>query len=180
MRIKILTLLIVFLIIFSINAKGEKKGILVINSHSNENDDLQININTSNLNRENKDSLILNPKITFTKNCGQIENEEIFFYDQNNRIWFTNDGIWYEFREEITINKQQVQIEAPVSKFIDDPYPTPTEYKRLIIKQEFSNANDVIPRGIRKLDYFSNFFYGNVSKNWIVNVPIYQDIFYEN
>jgi hypothetical protein len=56
----------------------------------------------------------------------------------------------------------------------------PRKYKRVILKQEFVGANQVRPVGRERLSWNSNFFYGNDSSKWCVDVPNYNEIYYEN
>ena len=57
---------------------------------------------------------------------------------------------------------------------------TTSEYRRVILKQEFIGANNVIPKGRERLGWNSNFFYGNNSSNWCTNVPNFSEIWFEN
>ncbi len=120
----------------------------------------------------------------FTANLGQLENEEVIFYAQNNAMWFTADGVWFELREytdskgqgsefrsqgEVRVTPQNYQNPSPIHK-----------YKRVILKQEFIGANQVQPVGRERLSWNSNFFYGNDSSKWCTNVPNYAEVWYEN
>ena len=129
--------------------------------------------------------LLANTPQAFTENRGQLENDDVRFYAQGGGIWFTDDGVWFELREEITKNSRESSVESqepdelfdPVSKF--EP-PEPMKYKRTILKQEFVAANQVRSHGRNPLDHYSNFFYGNNSSKWKIEVPNYHEIYYEN
>jgi len=118
----------------------------------------------------------------FTKNNGQIENEEIRYYLQDGRIWFTNEGVWFELREYNEPSSQLLALRSqgnfdPVSQF----HPSkPMKYRRVLLKQEFVGSNDIRPVGREKLNWNCNFFYGNNSSIWCTNVPNYAEIWYEN
>ncbi len=175
MQIKLFSILIIIILVFSINTNGTK---LASNPYESEPINLYIgndlDKNTNSIKNQNRISLS-NSQIIFTENSGQLKNEEIKFYDQNNRIWFTNDGIWYEFHENIK-TEPGIIFEPFSESIIQDNF----SYRRVIIKQEFVGANDVVLKGNKKLDSYSNYFYGNNSKNWITNVPNFQEVYYPN
>jgi hypothetical protein len=58
--------------------------------------------------------------------------------------------------------------------------PSTNEYKRVILKQEFVNANEVKLVCRERLSWNSNFFYGNISEDWCTDVPNYAEVWYEN
>ena len=111
----------------------------------------------------------------FTENRGQLENNEVRFYDQDGAIWFTDDGVWFELREYAETRDQGDS--NPLKGFKP---PEPMEYKRVILKQEFVGANHVQPVGRERLSWNSNFFYGNDSSKWCPGVPNYAEIWFEN
>ena len=129
--------------------------------------------------------LLANTPQAFTANRGQLENDDVQFYIQGGGLWFTDDGVWFELREEITKNSRESSVESqepdelfdPVSKF--EP-PEPMKYKRTILKQEFVGTNLIRPVGIEQQDWCSNFFYGNDSSKWCTEVPNFKVIFYKN
>jgi hypothetical protein len=112
----------------------------------------------------------------FTKNCGQIQNQDIKFYTQNSDLWFTNDGIWFEIREKVQASNDQLDNPTDYENEIEDFEPIP--YKRIILKKSFIGANKVMPEGKQRLDYSSNFFYGNDSSKWKTDVLTYNEIYY--
>ncbi len=142
----------------------------------------------------------------FTENCGQLSNDDIRFYAQDNSVWFTDDGVWFELREyaeprgqvsEVRSQEPQthtlpnsqtpplIHSQTPPLPNSQNSYnsriPTTThQYKRVILKQEFSEANDVRPVGVKRLSWNNNYFYGNDSSKWCTDVPNYQDIIYKN
>jgi hypothetical protein len=119
----------------------------------------------------------------FTKNCGQLENEDVRFYSQDGSVWFTDSGVWFEICEKVDSTESIVESQNP--DLLLDPWeefesPKPVKQKRLIIKQEFVNANCVTPRGRSRASWNSNFFYGNDSSKWCANVPNFQEVYFEN
>ncbi len=126
----------------------------------------------------------------FTKNCGQLENDNVRFYIQGGGLWFTDDGVWFELREYAETRGRGSQIRGQdgvrVTPQTHTLYNSPNsqthtqKYECVILKQEFVGANHVRPVGREPLDYYSNFFYGNDSSKWKIKVPSYQEIFYEN
>lgn len=125
---------------------------------------------------------LANTPIAFTENRGQLENDEVLFYDQGGSVWFTDDGMWMELREEIKSQESRVKsLESPDSGLTTNDWRlTTNEYKRVILKQEFMGADTVIPEGRDRLSWDSNFFYGNDPSKWCTSVPNYGEIYYEN
>jgi len=122
--------------------------------------------------------LLSNAPQAFTENRGQLENDEVRFYDQGGGLWFTDDGVWFEIREYEENNGRGVEDSLnPIAIF---ETPVPIKYRRIIFKQEFVGANRVQPEGRHRLSWNSNFFYGNDSSKWCTNVPNYREIYYEN
>ncbi len=130
---------------------------------------------------KNAEQLIVNAPPPFIENRGQLKNDEVRFYDQDGSVWFTDDGVWFELREEIKVTSRESGVESHESRLATDDYGLTTyDYKRLILKQEFTGANRLRPRGKEQLSYYSNFFYGNDSSKWCTEVPNYQEVYYEN
>ncbi len=123
----------------------------------------------------------------FTENRGQLENDNVRFYDQGGSVWFTDDGVWFDLREIVETRDQgsEARYQGGVRGIGIDPMrmlepPEPVKYRRVILKQEFVDANHVNPHGRGKLDWYSNFFYGNDSTKWCTEVPNYQVVYYKN
>jgi hypothetical protein len=133
------------------------------------------------------ESPISNIHIAFTENRGQLENDEVRFYDPGGKVWFTDGGVWFELREEIETRDQGSQLrgQGGISglefDLMEGLEPSElVEYKRIVLKQEFIGANEVRPIGKNGLSWNSNFFYGNDSGKWCTNVPNYAEVYYEN
>jgi hypothetical protein len=131
--------------------------------------------------------LLNNTPRAFTPNHGQLENDEVLFYDHGGAVWFTADGMWMELREynEHRGRGSEYRDQGGVSGLDFDlvvrfKEPEPVSYKRVILKQEFVGANGVRPVGREQLSWNSNFFYGNISDEWCTNVPNYEEVWYEN
>ena len=131
-------------------------------------------------NEKYPENYLTNTKRAFTKNVGQLENDDILFYVQGGGFWFTEDGAWIELREpkESRVKSQEAnELFEPMERFIK---PEPMVYKRVILKQEFVGTSTVKPIGKEEIGYFSNYFYGNDSSRWFTKVPNYQEIYYED
>jgi hypothetical protein len=131
---------------------------------------------------KNVENLLSNTPTAFTKNCGQLKNDDVGFYAQGGSVWFTDDGVWFELREEIEIRNRGSQLRNQ-GKFdpMDLLEPSePMRYKRVVLKQEFVGANLVQPAGRERFGWNSNFFYGNDSEKWCTDVPNYAEVYYEN
>ena len=139
------------------------------------------------LSKNNIKGLLSNTPNAFTENRGQLENDEVRFYDQGGAVWFTDDGVWFELREydETRGRGSGFRGQGGISGLDFDPMrrfkPTvPIKYKRVVLKQEFVGANQVQPIGRERLSWNSNFFYGNDSEKWCSDVPNYAEIYFEN
>jgi hypothetical protein len=126
---------------------------------------------------DNVNKLLTNTPKAFTVNHGQLGNDEVRFYEQGGGVWFTDDGVWFELREEIGEERELNDI---FELKTEPKSPEPISYKRVILKQEFVFANRVMPIGINRLSWNSNFFYGNDSSKWYSDVPNFGEIYYEN
>jgi hypothetical protein len=101
-------------------------------------------------------NLVPQSNLVFTANLGQLDNDDVRFYDRGGSAWFTDDGVWLRLEGE---EKGEGS---------------------LIVKQEFVGANDVRPEGREAVSWYSNFFYGNEPSKWRSYVPNYQEVYYEN
>jgi hypothetical protein len=95
--------------------------------------------------------------LVFTENLGQLENDDVRYYDRGGSVWFTDDGIW------LRIDGREERGEGG-----------------LVVKQEFVGANSVRPEGRDAESWYSNFFYGNEPSKWRSYVQNYQEVYYEN
>ncbi len=127
------------------------------------------------------EKILSNTPKAFTENHGQLENDEVRFYAPGGGVWFTDDGVWFEVREELSSNSRRFTVYSPESRLMTDDWrPTTIDYKRVVLKQEFIGANHVQPVGRERLSWNSNFFYGNDSSKWCTEVPNYAEIWFEN
>ena len=100
-----------------------------------------------------------NMKGFFTKNVGQLENDEVYFtYSaQDKSFGFLESSVL------IKLSKTEENIT-----------------KSEIIKLTFENSNKVIPLGVEELSHKSNYFLGNDSSKWRSGVSNFEKIIYEN
>ena len=100
-------LLISILILGSITMDVNSNKISI--KPSQKNGPLLSNILPEPLNSKGKiiNEIIPNIQPFFLENKGQIKNEAIRFYSQGSCIWFTDDGVWFEVREEIIDEHQK-------------------------------------------------------------------------
>jgi hypothetical protein len=162
--------------------------IIIINTNSISILSQDLETNTNSINKVSwsyVNNLLVNTPRTFTENRGQLENDDVRFYAQDGGIWFTDSGMWLEIREFVENRGQRS--EAGNQGFEDRLNPMarfesiePIKYRRIILKQEFVDANTVRPEGRHRLSWNRNFFYGNDSSKWKTEVPNYREIYYEN
>ena len=94
----------------------------------------------------------LGSKLRFIENNGQLDNDQVRYYTKNEDIWFTSDGVFFEIRDELSINSHQSTVRSPISGLMTDDYrPTTSEYRRVVLKQEFVGSNKIQPKGIEPL-----------------------------
>jgi hypothetical protein len=127
-------------------------------------------------------NLLSNAPKAFTENQGQLQNDEVRFYDQSGSLWFTDDSVWFELREYDNPSLQRLAVSSqvdfdPMERFRKTE---PIEYRKVVLKQEFVGMNLVRPVGRERCSWNSNFFYGNDSSKWCTDVPNYGEVFYEN
>ena len=103
---------------------------------------------------------LANLKGFFTKNQGQLENEEIYFT-------YTSKNINFAFLESSVLVK--------ISKSLDENTTQSSTFKII-----FENSNKVIPKGQEELEHKSNYFIGNDSSKWKSNVLNYEKVVYKN
>jgi hypothetical protein len=141
------------------------------------------NDNTQNL---DVSGLLSNAPRAFTINHGQLENDDVLFYDQSGAVWFTAEGVFFELREYVEPRGQGGVRVTPQTHTLQKLHNSPNiqthphQYKSVILKQEFVGANEVQPLGRERLGWKSNFFYGNFSEDWCIDVPNYAEVWYEN
>jgi hypothetical protein len=174
---KCLSILIVFILVSNIS-------VIHNNDHNAKSfDDIQTDENQIVDKKEQDISRILGytPR-AFTANQGQLENDEVLFYDQGGGVWFTADGVWFELREYVDTRGRGSQLsgQEPQTHTLTNSQTHTQNYQRIILQQEFVGANNVRPVGRERLSWNSNFFYGNDSSKWCTDVPNYAEVWYEN
>ena len=103
---------------------------------------------------------LTNMKGFFTKNQGQLDNDDIYF------TYSTQDKSFGFLESSLLIR---------LTKNLDNE-----ENISSIVKITFENSNKVIPIGKEELSHKSNFFIKKDSSKWRSNVPNYEIIVYEN
>ena len=116
--------------------------------------------NAKNIKEQKIKENLANMKGFFTKNQGQLENDEIYF-------------TYSAFDNSFAFCESSVLIK--LSKTLED-----NTTKTSIIKLTFDYSNKAIPEGKKELNHKSNYFIGNDSTKWKINIPNYKKIIYEN
>jgi hypothetical protein len=100
----------------------------------------------------------------FIQNKGQW-TENILYYTKLNSldVWFTTNGIYYDFYKIKNIQNQKLLKQGHVIKF--------NAYSRSI------SLSDI--KGVNKLNSYQNYFIGNTEK-WATNVELYHEIVLKN
>ena len=112
MRAKLIVIFITF-IIFSgyISVEASSGDYKVGSNLSRINPLLDFSKPSNPINKDVEDVLAHAP-MAFTENQGQLENDEVRFYVQGGEIWFTDDGMWIEVKDELSINSQQSTVDS--------------------------------------------------------------------
>jgi hypothetical protein len=141
---------------------------------------------------DNVEQLLSSAPRAFTANHGQLENDEVLFYDQGGGVWFSAEGVFFELREYAEPRGQGSGFRSQggvrvIPQTLSSQTHTPIhsythtlKYKRVILKQEFVGSNEVQPMGKERLSWNSNFFYGNDSSKWCTDVSNYAEVWFEN
>jgi hypothetical protein len=121
----------------------------------------------------------------FTENHGQVGDDSVRYYIHGAGVWFLDDGVVFELRENVEKRGRGSEARDQGDKLLMDPMVLfeplePVEYRSVVIKMEFDGANLVTPRGKNRLSWNNNYFYGNNSSKWCTDVPNYQEIIYKN
>ncbi len=95
----------------------------------------------------------------FTKNEGQLRNDEIFYTYSGGNVAFMESSFL------VTPEK---------------PTATGAPVERSAVSVSFRGANDVIPSGSEELLHKSNYFHGNDPAQWKNDVPNFAKVVYEN
>jgi hypothetical protein len=114
----------------------------------------------------------------FTQNQGQVGNNSVRYYIQGKGVWFLDDGIVFEIKEQLKENEARRNPFDRLDPELEPEIPKPR--KSVVLKLNFEGCNKVEPKGVSKLSHRSNYFYGNDSSEWCTNVPNYQEVIYEN
>ena len=73
------------------------------------------------ISREKVNQLLENTPRAFIENRGQLTNDDVRFYAQDGLLWFTDDGAWFEIRDENnTANVVQIYPSAGASALVID------------------------------------------------------------
>jgi PKD repeat protein len=121
----------------------------------------------------------------FIKNKGQIGNNQVRFYIQGDGVWFIDDGVVFELKDNYELRDIGSKVEYQEVELLMNPRAgfepqEPMEYCSIVLKLKFSGANLVTPIGKEKLTWNNNYFYGNDSTKWCTEVPNYKEIVYYN
>ncbi len=132
----------------------------------------------------------------FTENFGQLDNDEVLFYNRAGDVWFTADGVFFELSEyagnmghgsgvrgRCGVMDQEPQSHTPTHS--QTPAPTHSQthaqkYECVMLKLEFIGANQVLPVGRIRSSWNNNYFYGNDSTKWCTDVPNFAEVWFFN
>jgi hypothetical protein len=137
------------------------------------------------INKESEDSIINYrdkaeslSRSNFIRNEGQLNSSEILYYSGGGNLYFTPNSMFYRSREVEQCKKNVYDPDFLFNPRID----TNKSLHELgvVIKYSFIGSNNIIPTGMERCDWNTNFFIGNVSEKWHRNVPNYKKIEYKD
>ncbi len=114
----------------------------------------------------------------FTENKGQVGNDSVRYYIQGKGVWFLDDGVVYEIRgppEPAVLQRERFDRSHPEFEPVMS-----APRKSVVLRLNFEGCNKIEPKGVGMLPHQSNYFFGNDSSKWCINVPNFQEIVYEN
>jgi len=114
----------------------------------------------------------------FIENKGQMGSDEIEFYSSNGNVFFTSTGVMYRFREMEPIYETDND-EGPIHHKFKEP-PRTYHERGVVLKYTFIGANNVIPVGMERCSWNTNYFKGNDPEKWYTEVPNYLEVWYPN
>ncbi len=115
----------------------------------------------------------------FIQNLGQMDSDEILFYSGGGNVFFTPKGVTFRFREMEPIYDDAFENDlSSLNKFRRPP----DRYRErgVVINYTFVGANPVLPRGLERCSWNTNYFRGNDPDRWFPHVPNYKEVVYEN
>jgi len=124
---------------------------------------------------------LANTPLVFTENLGQWDERVRFRADAGGAtMWFTQEGAYYHFMRRGP--NEDAELKRSLLLTGDRPSPDLTaKYETMLIKASFVGAN---PRpsitGKNLVEYKRNYLLGNDQSKWVVNVPNYEAVVYED
>jgi hypothetical protein len=114
--------------------------------------------------------------LAFTKNMGQWDDRVLFRANSTGvTMWFTKDGITYQFTRSMTRSGESAQPDRSLTPF--DRRSERDSIEQLVINTKFVGANpnpEMVAEGLT--EYKCNFFLGSDPSKWRSNVPNYETV----
>lgn len=106
----------------------------------------------------------------FIENKGQMSKDVKFYFQGNDFVYFTNEGIIFQ---------KIVRKDIPVEKNFTE-YNNSDSLKQLSYKVGFLNSKKITPKGKGKLPGIVNYYKGKDPKKWLTKLSTYQEVVYPN
>jgi hypothetical protein len=115
----------------------------------------------------------------FTKNHGQIRNENVRFYlsSGNTRVGFAAAAVLLMVVEH-TDQKPDISSSFDLAEYLAPEDRVTT--RGVLVRISFANSHVVNPKGRGELSFTNNYFLGNDPSKWLTGVHNYREIVYEN
>lgn len=110
-------------------------------------------------------------QVSFTENRGQWDGQVLYrAQSDNSTMWFTKDGIYFQFLRPKSIGPVDPQTADRRSQ---------SDLEQLFIKAEFVGAAPTpVIAGEGQLEYRCNYFLGNDQAKWQTDVPNFESVTY--
>lgn len=120
--------------------------------------------------------------LAFSENQGQWDEKVEFRVDAGGAtIWFTTDGIYYQFTRLVSKGSDVRHLENPPHERQMSTFASSDSIEQIVIKASFVGANpdvEIIGEGL--MDYRCNYFIGNDPAKWYTDVPNYKSVTLQN
>ncbi len=117
--------------------------------------------------------------LSYTQNNGQWDERVLYRADAGRAImWFTTDGVYYQFTRNASIDPVALQQDAGKPGAFGEGTDESTETLVLRATLDGANPNPII-HGADVMEHRCNYFLGNDPSKWHTDVPNYRAVVFE-
>ena len=111
----------------------------------------------------------------FIENRGQVTEGIRYYSTGNPSVGFRDDGVMFVIRESDEGERREILPGQIDQSLAFDQAPTVRSFSYML---RFEGAKRVVPAGVDRLPFRSNFFIGNDPVKWRIGVPNYEEVAY--